>query len=149
MKANYKKALQRAQLPRHTMGRFLQRATVDEHIDKKVREYEAKRQEELSAYASAVDATLLYTLHETLGLGKKRLRRVWEAMIRNRIAFREFYRDGASKYEEQPTGQNIEDFAIHDVLKRIGVDVKAWEAEPIIIDPESGAVSFGTSEGGA
>lgn len=148
MKSNYLKQTQKAQVSRQAFGRFLQRATIDECLDKKIKEHEAKRWEELNAYAAAVDATMLFTLHETLGLGKKRLRRVWEAMIRNRIAFREFYRDGHSEYKEQLTGQNVEDRAIQDALMRIGVDIKAWEAEAIIIDPESGAVSFGTSKGG-
>lgn len=106
-------------------------------------EHEAKRWEELNAYAAAVDETMLYTLHEVCGFGAKRLRRVWEAMIRNRIAFRQFYRDGSDEYQEQVTGENVEDKAIVQQLLAIGVDVKAWEAEEIHLDEKTGEVSFG------
>ena len=143
MRSNYLQPMQKAQVSRRAMAEYLQRATVDKRIDERIKEHEAKRYEELNAYACAVDETMLYTLHEVLGLGAKRLRRVWEAMIRNRIAFRQFYRDGSNGYEEQVTGQNVEDKAIVDQLMAIVVDIKAWEAEEIHLDEKTGEVSFG------
>lgn len=143
MKANYLQPVQRVQVSRKAMADYLVRASVDKQIDARIREHEAKRWEELMAYAYAVDETMLYTLHECLGLGAKRLRRVWEAMIRNRIAFRQFYRDGSGGYEEQLTGQNVEDKAIVKQLMAIGVDIKAWEAEEIHLDEKTGEVTFG------
>lgn len=142
MKANYLQPMQKAQVSRKAMAEYLQRAVVNDQIDKRIKEHEAMRWAELEAYACAVDETMLYTLHEVLGLGAKRLRRVWEAMIRNRIAFRQFYRDGSSAYEEQLTGQNVEDRAIVRELMSIGVDIKAWEAEEIHLDEVTGEVSF-------
>jgi hypothetical protein len=127
---------------RGAMAGYLQRACIDEHIDAKIKEYEDRRYEELNAYACAIDETMLYTLHEVLKLGKKNLRKVWEAMIRNRIAFRLFYRDGTDTYQEQATGQNVEDHAIVNALMDIGVDIKAWEREEIHYDKETGEVSF-------
>ena len=147
MKANYLKQQQPARVSRAAMKSYLQRATVDEHIDKRLKEQESKRWEELNAYASAVDATWLWTLYEELNMDAEEIRRLWEAMIRNRVAFRQFYRDG-NGYEEQVTGQNVEDEATLQHLMSIGIDLKAWEAEPIIIDPQTGAVSFGETERG-
>ena len=149
MKANYLKQAQKAQVSRQAFGRFMQRATIDECLDRKIKEHEAKRMDELSAFAGAVDANWLYTLHTELHFGRKRLRRAYEAMVKNRIAFREFYRDGHSAYVEKPTGQNVEDEVTVKELLSIGVDIRAWEREEIVVDRESGEVSFRKSEGGA
>lgn len=145
MKANYLKPMHKAQVSRQALGRYLQRAAIDECLDKKIQEHEDKRMEELSAFAGAMDANWLYTLHvdPRTRFGAKRLRCIWEAMIRNRIAFREFLRDGHGGYEEQPTGQNVEDEATVKALLAIGVDIRAWEREEIHVDHESGEVSFG------
>lgn len=143
MKANYLQPVQRAQVSRKAMGDYLIRASVDKHVDKRIREHEAKRMDELSAFMSTVDANWLYTLHTELGFGQKRLRRAWEAMVRNRIAIREFYRDGQGGYEEQLTGKNVEDEATVKALLEIGVDIKAWEREEIHLDKETGEVTFG------
>ena len=149
MKSNYLNRQQSpARVSRAAMANYLQRATIDKHIDKRIKENEAERWKELHAYASAVDANWLYTLHVEKHMGAKALRNLWEAMIRNRVAFRQFYRDGSGGYEEQPTGQNVEDEATLQQLKSIGVDLKAWEDELIIVDPESGEVSFGIQKGG-
>ena len=141
MQANYKQAAERARLPRAAMARYEIRAEADKQIQKRADEYEEKRWEELTAYAHAVDATLLYTLQSELGWGPVRLRRIWEAFIRNRVKARLFFRNG-SDYEVQKTGSNIEDTAIRHELKKIGVDIEAWEAEEIHVDEKTGEVTF-------
>lgn len=146
MKANYKQRAAEARIPRETMARFMMRASLEESAQKKIDEYEGRRKQELSAYASAVDATMLFTLHVEKGYGPKRLRQIWEAFIRNRIKFRLFFRDEDSGYVEQETGNNVEDFAIHRALRNIGADVEAWEQEEIRIDQETGEVSFHASK---
>ena len=143
MKANYLQPVQRAQVSHKAMGNYLIRASVDKQIDKRIREHNEERLEELSKFIGVVDANWLYTLHVSLGFGKKRLRRAWEAMVRNRIEMREFYRDGHGGYEEQPTGKNVEDEATEKALLEIGVDIRAWEREDIHFDRESGEVRFG------
>ena len=149
MRANYLQPAQRAQVSHKAMGDYLIRASVDKQIDKRIREEQDKRMKELGAFAKAIDANWLYTLHTNprTRFGAKRLRMIWEDMIRNRIALREFYRDGSGGYEEQPTGENVEDEATVKALLAIGVDIKAWEAETIHIDDKTGEVSF--SGGGA
>ena len=142
MKANYLQPVQRARVSRKAMGDFLIRASVDKHVDRRLREAQEKRMDELSAFIGVVDANWLYTLHAELGFGQKRLRRAWEAMVRNRIAFREFYRDGQGGYEEQLTGKNVEDEATLKALLDIGVDIKAWEREEIRLDKDTGKVTF-------
>lgn len=140
MRANYLQP-QRAKVSRKSMTDYLIRASVDKHMDARLEEHKNNIWKEMNAYAAAVDATWFWTLHQQLGWGAKRIRRMYEAIIRNRIAYRQFFRDGTS-YEEKVTGENAEDEAIVKELLSIGVDIKAWEAETIVIDDETGEVSF-------
>lgn len=140
MRANYLQT-QRAKVSRKSMTDYLIRASVDKQMDARLEEHKNNIWKEMNAYAAAVDATWFWTLHQQLGWGAKRIRRMYEAIIRNRIAYRQFFRDGTS-YEEKVTGENAEDEAIVKELLSIGVDIKAWEAETIVIDDETGEVSF-------
>ncbi len=142
MRSNYLQPMKKAQISRKAMAGFMTRVAVDDRMEKIIKKHEDKRMDELSAFAGAVDANWLYTLHKELGFGRKRLRRTWEAMVRNRIAFREFFRDGHSAYVEQPTGRNAEDDATVKALLAIGVDIRSWEREEIVVDHESGQVTF-------
>ena len=144
MRSNYLRPMQKAQISRKAMASFMTRAAVDDRMEKIIRKHEDKRIDELSAFAGAVDANWLYTLHTMKGVrfGKKRLRRAWEEMVKNRIAFREFYRDGHQRYEEKPTGQNVEDEATVKELLAIGVDIRAWERQEIIVDHDTGNITF-------
>ncbi len=140
MRANYLQT-QRAKVSRKSMTDYLIRASVDKQMDARLEEHKNNIWKEMNAYAAAVDATWFWTLHQQLGWGAKRIRRMYEAIIRNRIAYRQFFRDGTF-YEEKVTGENAEDEAIVKELLSIGVDIKAWEAETIVIDDETGEVSF-------
>lgn len=140
MRSNYLQT-QRAKVSRKSMTDYLIRASVDKQMDARLEEHKKNIWKEMNAYAAAVDATWFWTLHQQLGWGAKRIRRMYEAIIRNRIAYRQFFRDGTS-YEEKVTGENAEDEAIVKELLSIGVDIKAWEAETIVIDDETGEVSF-------
>lgn len=66
-----------------------------------------------------LDSTVLYVLHKTFGFGKKRLRRFWEALIKNH--------DELSKYYEIDHEDNT--WLLRRKLKEIGVDVEAWYKE--------------------
>jgi hypothetical protein len=124
------------------MNNYLTRVAVDGRVEQLIKKHEGDRIDELSAFAAAVDANWLWTLHKMKGTryGKKRLRRSWEEMVRTRIAFRELYRD--NKYAEQLTGQNVEDDATIKALLEIGVDIRAWEREEIHYDKDTGEVTF-------
>lgn len=130
------------QVSRKTMADFMIRATAEQHAREEWDRLCQKRGEELEAYATALDATMLWTLHSELGWGAKRLRRFWETLIRNRVEFRSFYRGDMATYEVQNTGENAEDFALVAALRDIGVDLEAWEAEPLEIDNKTGEVTF-------
>lgn len=144
MRSNYLQPMKKAQISRKAMAGFMTRVAVDDRMEKIIAKHEGKRMDELSAFAGAVDANWLYTLHTMKGVrfGKKRLRKAWEEMVKNRIAFREFFRDGSGGYKEQPTGQNVEDEATVKALLDIGVDIRAWEREEIVVDHDTGTVTF-------
>lgn len=142
MQANYgARAERNARLGRKAMTEYLIRAQVDNQMDKRIEEHKKEFWKDLMAYASAVDATVLLTLYHHVGWGKKRLRDFYEELIRTRVNFRKHFRDG-SDYVEQYIGENAEDEAIVQELLKIGVDIKAWEAEDIVIDGKTGEVEF-------
>lgn len=142
MKSNYLRTLEKPRVAKNAMANYLTRVAVDGRVEQLIKKHEGKRMDELSAFAGAVDANWLWTLHKMKGtrFGKRRLRRSWEEMVRTRIAFRELYRD--NKYAEQLTGQNVEDDATIKALLEIGVDIRAWEREEIHFDRETGEVTF-------
>lgn len=65
-------------------------------------------------------ATTLWALHLALGLGAKRLRRVWETIHREHRRLREFY-------EMSPDDVG---WLCRRKLKEIGVDIEEWFKEP-------------------
>jgi hypothetical protein len=134
--------MEKPRVAKNAMANYLTRVAVDGRVEQLIKKHEGDRIDELSAFAAAVDANWLWTLHKMKGTryGKKRLRRSWEEMVRTRIAFRELYRD--SKYAEQLTGQNVEDAATIKALLEIGVDIRAWEREEIHYDKDTGEVTF-------
>ena len=138
MKANYAVKVRAGSVEAMTYATQM----VSEHVKRQIGSIEDARRREMQDYADALDATMLYTLHQELGLGAVRLRRLWEAMIRNRIEARLFFRDGDGAYDEKPTGHNIEDLGIHTELRKIGVDLKSWESEEIHVDDKTGEVTF-------
>ena len=142
MKSNYIRTIEKPRVAKNAMANYLTRVAVDGRVEQLIKKHEGKRMDELSAFAGAVDANWLWTLHKMKGtrFGKRRLRRSWEEMVRTRIAFRELYRD--NKYAEQLTGQNVEDDATIKALLEIGVDIRAWEREEIHFDRETGEVTF-------
>ena len=69
-------------------------------------------------YTNDIDAMVLYALHKHLGFGPKRLRRFWEAFQAEHKKLREYY--------EMPDDNA---WLAQLMLKEIGVDVAAWNAE--------------------
>lgn len=69
-------------------------------------------------HANDLDALILYALHVHLGLGKKRLRRFYEAFTAEHNKLIEHY--------EMPDDNA---WLANMKLKEMGVDVAAWNAE--------------------
>lgn len=132
MKANYE-----ARIPRGTLAG---REIIDKYIDRKKAEAMAEVDDRMNGYATAYDATTLLTLHWKYGFDAEQLRQFWEDVICLRADCRTAFRD--DDYEEQRTGKNIEDTAILEELRKIGVDLPAWEKERVNIDPKTGEVTF-------
>ena len=111
------------------------KAKIKEKIHEMVGEYMDEQMDkfnnDLEGYYIALDASVLYTLYADFGFGEKRLSRFFDAVIKNRTEVKEFFRDGkddqGNPYRVMPNGQNIEDFAMIQELKKIGVDLLEWE----------------------
>lgn len=87
--------------------------------EQKILNEEINRQilEKDTQYTNDIDACVLYVLHVHLGFGRKRLRRFWEAFRVEHDKLRNHYEISDTAYLAQ------------DQLKRIGVDVAAWNSE--------------------
>lgn len=88
--------------------------------EKKAMEMEINRQvvEADRRYADDIDAMVLYTLHVRLGFGKKRLREFYDAFSAEH--------DRLIQYYQMPDDYT---WLCKEMLKRIGVDVEAWNRE--------------------
>lgn len=84
-------------------------------IDDKIRENVLIAAENLG---NNMDASILWTLHRTFGFGKKRLRRFYEAFSKERTALEEHYEMGGEA-----------NYLCRVQLKKIGVDIDAWNKE--------------------
>ena len=133
MNANWKRSLEKVRLPREAMAKYEIRSSVQDDVT----EYIYK---EMTAYGTAVDGTMLMSLHRRYHLTAPILREIFEDMIRTRVEYRNFFR--GDDYVLQETGKNIEDTAILHDLMAIGMDLKAWE-DGIEYDTEPGEVTFG------
>lgn len=69
-------------------------------------------------HANDLDTVILYTLHSVFGFGKKRLRRFYDGFVQGREELADYY--------EMPDDVP---FLCDRELKRIGVDVAAWNKE--------------------
>ena len=63
MKANWKRSQEAPHLGRVAFEKYKVRASLEEELTKKAQEFDDRRWEELNAYATAVDATIMMTLH--------------------------------------------------------------------------------------
>lgn len=88
--------------------------------EKKAMELEINRQiiEADRKYINDLDAMVLYTLHTHLGFGFKRLRQFYEAFS--------IEHDRLIQHYQMPDDYI---WLCHEMLKRIGVDVGAWNKE--------------------
>jgi hypothetical protein len=139
MKANWRRSQAAPHLPRVAFEKYKVRASLEEELTRKSQEFDDRRWEELNAYATAVDATIMMALHNRYHFTARVLREIYQDMVRTRVAYRHFFRDEG--YELQQTGKNIEDTAILHDLMAIGVDIKAWE-EGIQYNKVTGEISF-------
>lgn len=139
MKANWRRSQAAPHIGRVAFEKYKIRASIEEEMYDKAKQLADKRWDELNAYATAVDATIMMTLHRRYRFRAPVLRQIYEDMIRLRVEYRHFFR--GDDYELQETGKNIEDTAILHDLMAIGVDLKAWE-DGIEYNVSTGEVSF-------
>lgn len=142
MKANWRRSQARSKpkIDPFAIKKFELRTELQDAVQAQARELDDKRWNELNAYATAVDATILMTLHNRYRFTAPVLKQIYQDMVRTRVEYRHYFRD--ENYELQETGKNIEDTAILHDLKAIGVDIKAWE-DGIEYNVNTGEVSFG------
>lgn len=147
MRSNTRNRIAEANKPRVTMLKYNLRAQAQAEVQKLVDEAEAKRRDELEAYARVLDETMLYALHTfpKRRFGKRWLREFWDHMYKTRLDARIFFRDGTLAYQEQETGKNIEDLGIRMELAKIGIRMDEWLMEEVVLTDEQEAALRGGS----
>ena len=147
MRSNTRNRIAEANKPRVTMLKYNLRAQAQAEVQKLVDEAEAKRRDELEAYARVLDETMLYALHTfpKRRFGKRWLREFWDHMYKTRLDARIFFRDGTLAYEEQETGKNIEDLGIRVELAKIGIRMDDWLQEEVVLTDDQEAALRGGS----
>ena len=145
MRSNTRNRIAEANKPRVTMLKYNLRAQAQAEVQKLVDEAEAKRRDELEAYARVLDETMLYALHTfpKRRFGKRWLREFWEHMYKTRLDARIFFRDGTLAYQEQETGKNIEDLGIRVELAKIGIRMDDWLQEEVVLTDDQEAALRG------
>ena len=88
--------------------------------EKKAMDMEINRQivEADRRYADDIDAMVLYTLQDKIGLGKNRMKKFYNAFSDEH--------DSLIQYYQMPDDYT---WLCKEMLKRIGVDVEAWNHE--------------------
>lgn len=145
MRSSTRNRIAEANKPRVTMLKYNLRAMAQAEVQKLVDEAEAKRRDELEAYARVLDETMLYALHTfpKRRFGKRWLREFWDHMYKTRLDARIFFRDGTLAYEERETGKNIEDLGIRMELAKIGIRMDDWLQEEVVLTDEQEAALRG------
>ena len=145
MRSNTRNRIAEANKPRVTMLKYNLRAQAQAEVQKLVDEAEAKRRDELEAYARVLDETMLYALHTfpKRRFGKRWLREFWDHMYKTRLDARIFFRDGTLAYQEQETGKNIEDLGIRVELAKIGIRMDDWLQEEVVLTDDQEAALRG------
>lgn len=71
-------------------------------------------------YSRNFAACVLWAMHEAFGFGEKRLKKMWDAYAEMHDKLKEYY--------ELDDGDDVS-FVCKENLKKIGVDVDAWDME--------------------
>jgi hypothetical protein len=85
-----------------------QRAAIDREIKDEMLRITEK-------YELEFDTILVYVLNKELGLGKKRIKRLYHQFINNRLELRSFYAD------DNNSDSNIDIFAMKKMLEKKGI----------------------------
>lgn len=71
MKSNYLRIMDKPRVSRRAMANYMTRAAVDGRVQELIKKHEGERIDELSAFAGAVDANWLWTLHNELHFARR------------------------------------------------------------------------------
>lgn len=95
-------------IPRKAKMSKSQRAAIDREIKDEMLRITEK-------YELEFDTILVYVLNKELGLGKKRIKRLYHQLINNRLELRSFYAD------DNNSDSNIDIFAMKKILEKKGI----------------------------
>ena len=141
MNSNFKNRIAERDRPRVTMRNFTARALADEAVQAAYKREEDKRLAELEEVLILAEECFLLAAYREFGFAAIRGHRLWKAAFEVRKEARESMRaDG--RYMEVDMGKNVEDIAIREELRKIGIDVRKWLSDAHMEQREDGSYEF-------
>lgn len=137
MKSNYQSRLAERDRPRVDMRRYEARVMVDELVQDAYRREENKKLADFAEALILAEECFLLAAYRVYGYAEIRGYRLWKEAFELREEARTSLRAGGH-YEDAGMGQNVEDYAIQEELRKIGINVRKWLEGAEMVHREDG-----------
>ena len=137
MKSNFKNRIAERDRPRVTMHRYNARVMAEEMVQEAYRKEEDKRLADLEEVLILAEECFLLAAYREYGFAAIRGHRLWKAAFELREEARTSLRAGGH-YEDAGMGKNVEDYAIQEELRKIGISVRKWLEGAEMVHREDG-----------
>ncbi len=138
MNSNFKNRIAERDRPRVDMRRYQARVMVDELVQDAYRREEDKKLADFAEALILAEECFLLAAYREYGFAVIRGHRLWKAAFELREEARTSLRAGGY-YEDAGMGQNVEDYAIQEELRKIGISVRKWLEGAEMVHREDGS----------
>lgn len=137
MKSNYQNRLAERDRPRVDMRRYEARVMVDELVQDAYKREEEKKLADFAEALILAEESFLLAAYRVYGYAEIRGYRLWKEAFELREEARTSLRAGGH-YEDAGMGKNVEDYAIQEELRKIGISVRKWLEGAEMVHREDG-----------
>ena len=137
MKSNYLNRLAECDRPRVDMRRYEARVMVDELVQDAYKREEEKKLADFAEALILAEECFLLAAYRVYGYAEIRGYRLWKEAFELREEARTSLRAGGH-YEDAGMGKNVEDYAIQEELRKIGISVRKWLEGAEMVHREDG-----------
>ncbi len=137
MKSNYQNRLAERDRPRVDMRRYKARVMVDELVQDAYRREEDKKLADFAEALILAEEVFLLAAYRVYGFAAIRGYRLWKEAFEIRKEAEVSLRAGG-RYEDAGMGKNVEDYAIQEELRKIGINVRKWHEGAEMVHREDG-----------
>lgn len=137
MRSNYQNRLAERDRPRVDMRRYEARVMVDELVQDAYKREEEKKLADFAEAMILAEEIFLLAAYRVYGYAEIRGYRLWKEAFELREEARMSLRAGGH-YEDAGMGKNVEDYAIQEELRKIGINVRKWLEGAEMVHREDG-----------